>query len=388
MNRFNQKLKLIFLPYLLIATATIGIYTFFNWLLIIRLKLFVVDDIIVNGFIPVGFMFLNLAIWLLPRLRLLKLTFGYRKNPLFGLILLAGGAMVLPVGISQYYLDVVTGRLTTLDHVSQINNYPATQYYKIKHYYADKHLERIKYVSEISNKSKDFDMSVYIAVPVFDSKLPADTVKQEYIILADSFKHIPILVNGTPITENVLPKFTRSKVQSASIITGAKAMALYGKAAGKGVLIITLKPQYTVQDALDPPTVKERVVPSVWLGFVYQRTISNKLTVAEKEDKFKAFARDCQDDLDRAPIDNAVYLSRINYSFDRRKLVTAIRSNKNDQSDNIQNIFSPVYEPFESRTGNSLLAFFGSFVIGSAIFLIILQFFQLRDIVDIENYKF
>jgi rhomboid protease GluP len=323
MSPFDQKLKLIFLPYLLITAATIGIYSFLNWLLIIRFKLFVVDNVIVNVFIPVGFVFLNLVIWLLPRLRLLKLTFGYRKNPLFGLILLAGGAMVAPAFISQQYLNVITGKITMLDRVSQINDYPATRYYTIKHVYADKQLANVKYTAEVSNKSRDYDMSVYIAVPLLDNKPLHDTFKA----------------------------------------------------------------QYTNQDALDPPTVKKEISPSAWLGFVYTKTVSNKITVAEKEEKFKAFAGDCQNDLDEAQINNFIYLNRLDYGFDQRELTAAIMK-KNNKGSNIQNVFSPVYESFESRTGHQLFWIFGSFIIGAAIFLIVLQFFPLRDIVDIENYKF
>ncbi|WP_184549054.1 rhomboid family protein [Mucilaginibacter sp. FT3.2] len=385
MKQFQSKLKLIFLPFVFVAIGTIGSYTFLNWLLIIKLNLFALDEDFILFFIPMGLVFVPVFIWLRPRLKLLKFKTKGRGDPLSGMMMLAWASILASNCIAQTYLEVATGKLTNLDSISEIAKLPKTKYYEVKHFYIDKKQVRVKTNFEISGKhNEDFDMAIYTAIPVFD-KQPSSGASgnSAHIMLPDSIKKILIVLNGKPISFTDLSKISPEKIESLQSIKGKAASALFGARAAHGALLIKTKKPFDV-NSIDPPIVLVPVIPSAWIALKYQKTINNRLSQSEKEDRFKAFAAESQKDFDSKPLNDFIYLDRMGVSKDRKKYVEAVNSKENSITD--LTILKPVNEAFEARFGTKLPWIFGSFGIGATLFLIILLFIPLRDIENIDSY--
>jgi rhomboid protease GluP len=118
--------------------------------------------------------------------------------------------------------------------------------------------------------------------------------------------------------------------------------------------------------------------PAAWLAVSFFKSISNNLSVDEKQAAFTDFARESQQDFDKKNLSDFVYLDRINYSSDFKHYSEAINSDKYPAINKKIIILSPVNEPFEARNGNKLPWIFGSLAIGFAVFLIGLLFAPLR----------
>lgn len=110
--------------------------------------------------------------------------------------------------------------------------------------------------------------------------------------------------------------------------------------------------------------------PAAWLGIEYGETINNRLEQNEKEDKYKAFANESQKDFNNKNVSEFVYLDRLSYSDKREGFIEAIKTNKRYKPNDI--ILEAINKPFEARNGNKLAWIFGSSLIGSIVWLILL----------------
>lgn len=112
------------------------------------------------------------------------------------------------------------------------------------------------------------------------------------------------------------------------------------------------------------------VDPAAWLGAEYRKTISNRLEPDEKGQKYQEFENESQNDFNKKDFSEFVYLNRLRHSDKREGFIEAIKNNPKYKSNEI--VLEAVNEPFESRNGNKLEWFFGSSIIGSIIWLIML----------------
>lgn len=185
MKGFSLKVKLIFIPFLITVVSTVLVYTFLNWLLLIKLEVFNVDEMFIDVVGPLIVPGISILIWLLPRIKLLRLVQRRNRDPLMGYIVIAWAVIGLTIGTSQQYLVTATGKITKIDHISQINNLPKTKYYTLKYFYIDKKLARITPLHKITEKGRSYDMYLYIPCPILDrdfasdkivSSLPRDTI--------------------------------------------------------------------------------------------------------------------------------------------------------------------------------------------------------------------
>ncbi len=161
------KLKLIFLPFLIIALCVVAGYTFLNWLLIIRLHAFSVSEEVINIGIPMALPWIPLILFLRPRVKLLNLK--YKKGNISVLyILVAGFALIAPTLVAQIYIEKATGTLTALDHINQINDHEVTKYYSLKNYYLDKQHFRGQSRFDVSGKyGQSLFMNLFMVVPIY-----------------------------------------------------------------------------------------------------------------------------------------------------------------------------------------------------------------------------
>ncbi|MEO8886592.1 MAG: rhomboid family intramembrane serine protease [Mucilaginibacter sp.] len=370
MKDLDRKIKLIFIPFVIIAAATCAVYTFLHWILCIRTTTFVVDEDVTNFFIPCALPWIPILIWLRPRIKLLNLKNKNGKgDPLMGYMVFAWVAIAAPSVIAQEYLISATGKLTKLNDIDQINKLPSTKYYTVKHYYIDKKLVRVKPVFDVSGRyNSDFDMSIYAPCPIFERNNPIDTLGKKPVILPPNMKFI---INGRSANYDSLKKINPALIKSVTVLKGAAAAALYGQSAFGGLLVIKTK--------IDG---NDGLVPCAWLAIVYQKTINNRLSRAEKEKRYSEFAKQSEADFERKDLNGFVYLDKVGPGKKFENYINAINAKGN--FGRLPIILSPVNEPFEERNGSKLPWIFGSFAIGALAFLICLLFKPFKNDLEIN----
>lgn len=371
-SQFYSRLRLIFLPFVLINVSIICIYTFLNWLLVIKLDLFKADETITNLGIPMGLPWIPLFIWLRPRLKFLNINASGSKNPITGLIYISGIAIIPSLVLSQFYMTTATGKLTRLDYMSKINYAPFTKYYMVDHFYVAKNMVHLKIVFTVSGKhNTGFNMSIYAAVPVFDHLFPDTNV---ITLMRNSLNTKGlVIINGKLSNLQQLKKLPADSIRRMRYLNPSLVMPKYGDTGKFGALLV-LTYAFKLQSESPPP----KIDPAAWLAVKFTKTINNNLTAAEKEARFSAFARQCEYDFKHRQIDKFVYLNRTLHNSEQRYYLDAIKL-KGDVVDGFPIVLSPVYESYANRNGNTLAWFFGSFAIGAGVFLLIICFFDLRD---------
>ncbi len=379
MSEFTRKFKLIFIPYMVITVGTIISYTFLNWLILVKLQLLKVDEEIINVFIPFLLPWVPLLIWLRPRLKLLKLNRSGRKNPMAGLIYVSGLSMMLPLIMAQAYMVSATGKLNRLDNIAQIGFLPPTKYYVVKNYYVNKSLLHTWTVFSVSGKGKtDFDMDIYVCVPVFDHLFP-DTNKIAMMRNGVNEKAL-IIVNGKLSTMAFLKKLPADSIQRMNYLNPTIVMPRYGNSGKYGALMVLTR-GYKIKTKLP----RAKISPAAWLAIKYHQTISNNLLDTEKKIKYRQFVSVCDMDYKHKPLNKFFYLDRLPYNKDLKHYTDAIIL-RGDVEGGEPVILTPIFQSFNERNGNKLFWIFGSLAIGAGIFLIILCFIRLRTI-DAAGYQ-
>lgn len=175
MKDLLEKIKLIYLPFVVISISFILIYTFLNWLLFIKFELFPINEKLLNFWLPLGLPWIFIYFFLSPRLRFLKFKED-RKS--YGFQLLAGFTIAISTIIAQEYLSTATGKLTSLKTISDIQKHEKTKYYTLQKKYIDKKNYGVVKVSDVSGKNNEhFNMSIYVAMPILQTA--KDTSKFE-----------------------------------------------------------------------------------------------------------------------------------------------------------------------------------------------------------------
>jgi rhomboid protease GluP len=298
MEQFNKKIRLIFIPFLIISIGTIGVYTFLHWIVSIKTHVINIDDYILDYIVAAVVPGIPIIIWLRPRIKLLDVT-AYVKtarggDPLTNYIMFAWFAIAFPIVITQLYLDTKSGKLTELDNISQIKSLPPTKYYIVRNFYLDKRLARVNPAFKVSGKHDQFyDMYLYSPCPFYSTD---DTT------------------------------FNRDKG-----------------------------------------------TPFAWLTVEFQKTINNKLSKQIKDIAFAEFVVSSHGYFMSKPLNNFVYLERLDPSPELRNYLSAINSSYYPVLNKPIVVLSPVFEPYEARNGHKLPWIFASFVIGSLFFLLLLM---------------
>jgi rhomboid protease GluP len=166
----KQKLKLFFIPFLITTVTYCILYTFLNWLLIIKLQLFSVKEVIVNFGIPFLFPWIIILWYWRSRLKTLNLT-NNRGSQHFSYMIALWLAFSIPTIIAQEYLKKATGKLTALNNISEIDTKELSQYYTVKECYIDKLNIGVHSAFEVTGKhNENFNMDLFVTMPVFSSQ--------------------------------------------------------------------------------------------------------------------------------------------------------------------------------------------------------------------------
>lgn len=173
----KDKLRFVFLPFLLMLVALVVGYTFLHWLLFIALDIFSLKEIITNFGIPIVLAGCAALIFLRPGLKMLKLEYNSGKPRDF-YSFMTWVLLSIPLIIAQEYIITATGKVTSLHSVNDINKANSTKFYKIDRYYVDKSFTGRAQAFDVSGKyNQDFTMHLYFAAPIFEKA--ADTLANE-----------------------------------------------------------------------------------------------------------------------------------------------------------------------------------------------------------------
>lgn len=373
MIHFKAKFKLFFLPFLFTGFGIVAVYTFLHWLLFIQFQVFDWEDEYVEFIIPIITAPFLLGALLYRRFRMLRVINAKKRAPTTFLIMVGCFSVCAPMVISQKYMVAATGKLTSLDSMSELHYVPPTKYYTVRQFYPSKRLLHYKIITYVSGKNNtDLNFVDYNAVPVFDHIYP-DTSRIA-AMRNDVNPKTLVLINDTLSNMSVLKKLPADSVWMMRYINPSMVMPKYADAGKYGALAVVTR-SYKFKNPL--PITK--IEPAAWLVFKYRESISNNLPFVEKKARLMQFAKHCDTMFRNVQLTNFVYLARLpNNKNDISAYDKAINSH-NDVVEGEQIMLSPVYESFENRNGNRLALIIGIFTIGSALFLLILQgFFRVR----------
>jgi len=285
----KSKLKLIYLPFLVMTISFIVIYSFLHWLLFIKTDTLSFKQSIVDFWLPFVLPWIPVLLWFRSRVNLLKLKTKNGDLPMLYFLVVAL-SMSIPTFIAQQFIETASGTLTKLENINQIAEHENTKYYTLKNYYIDKSNIGVFHSFDVSGKAnQNFNMHLYVVMPILKS----------------------------------------------------------------------------IQDTASASC-------SAWLAIKYNEQIKNRLKAEEKEQKYKSFVRNSQQDFNNKKVDQFIYMDREGNTNDCDGYKEAIKKNKKYATPDNAPIFIGVGHPFEKRNGNKLAWVFGAYGIANGIWLIML----------------
>lgn len=167
----KNKLKLIFLPFLLIDVSFICLYTFFNWFLFIKWDLFSINESIRNFGLPMFLLWISILIWLKPRINLFEHQESKRSNLKSTYVIVAWLLMACPAIIAQEYMTTATGKLTDLTSINDIRNQEKTKFYTVKDYFVFKKGAKFHPTTKVTGRyNEHLRWNLYIVFPIYETR--------------------------------------------------------------------------------------------------------------------------------------------------------------------------------------------------------------------------
>lgn len=161
-----SKMRIFFVPYLVISISLAIAYSFLNWWFLIKHQSFLIQQHLVIYAGPAIITALFAFLYFVPRLKYLKLKVGKIEfhNLYYFCVWLA---MALPIISAQVYLNKNTGRLTQLNDVSEISRVDYTKFYTLKQYYLHKKGIGVYLSDNVTGKRKrDYNMYIHVVFPI------------------------------------------------------------------------------------------------------------------------------------------------------------------------------------------------------------------------------
>ncbi|MGG7033896.1 MAG: hypothetical protein ACI7YS_01735 [Flavobacterium sp.] len=307
MDKIKTKIKLVFVPYLIISLSTLIGWTFLHWLFFVDFNIY---QGIIMIIVPSVLSLTLILIWLYKRIKLLSIKSERIVWYLLVPCLTMGGLSLF----GQQYFDLTNSKLTHISSISQIDKEEPTKFYTLKNFYLDKKHFSIKKQFKASGKHmQNLVMHVYITVPILNSV--KDTL-------------------------------------------GTNCIAWYG-----------IKYTGTVYDFgynHDINGIRDEIDINKNLYAYYYSSINQ----IENSDEVNRFIKENMTNFDYLNINHFLYLNRISKTeSDYDNYVLAIKNNaKYDTKSDV--VLLPVNESLTERANDNLMAALAIFGVGSLLFLI------------------
>lgn len=175
MNRNMTKLKAVFIPFLLTFVGLMIGYTFFHWLLFIRLSFFPLKPLLTDLAFPITLTGLLIGCFLHPKLKVLNLESKHGSSRHF-YSYIAWLLLAVPLVILQHYMVTATGQLNEISSVNEINRVATTKYYTLEKQYIDKKISSV-YSRSYNGRGKNavFYVELYRVLPIFENENDVQT---------------------------------------------------------------------------------------------------------------------------------------------------------------------------------------------------------------------
>lgn len=185
METMRYKIRLIFVPFLWVAAGFILVYTFLNWWLVIYLGLVSWKEGVINFLLPFFLPWIPVLIWIRPKIRLTAVGPNQQVGLLFAFVL----SVAVPTMFLQNYLEIASGKLTSLQTIHQIKENKPVKYYTVQNYYAAKEFAKTDTPFITSTRSNTLTYHIYISTPLLDkplaaSEVPATRVESDSLMAA------------------------------------------------------------------------------------------------------------------------------------------------------------------------------------------------------------
>jgi rhomboid protease GluP len=210
MKDISLKLRLILVPFLLVSIGTIICYSLLH-LAYILAGLDLVNEEVVQFFIPMAAPIIPIYIWLYPRFKLLKPRKD--KDPAWGCSVIAWMAIMAPMIVAQVYIDDASGSLTPAGNVAQIDSLPKSKYYALSNFIIDKNYAGIHDEWKVTGKyNNNLDFEIYIAMPLLDAE--RDTSAAVHPVWLGHTYYETVNNSGTPAEkEKKFDDFWKSSIE-------------------------------------------------------------------------------------------------------------------------------------------------------------------------------
>lgn len=166
MINIKPKIKLVFLPYLIISLVTLIGWTFLHWLLFIKCNIYEVNESFITVIIPAALPLISILIWLNKKINLLRIK---SKNIVWYILVpsVAMGGLNL---FGSQYIILATSPTTNLSSINKIEKKEPTKFYKLKNFYLDKkHFSIKKQYNGSGRNGQNLEMHLYITIPILNS---------------------------------------------------------------------------------------------------------------------------------------------------------------------------------------------------------------------------
>lgn len=178
MESFYKKVRLVFIPYLVLLVVCLAAYSLINWYFYLRNPSDRIWEYFMFVFAPAGVAGVAVIGWMRPRLRLLTVPAG-KGSPQFTLNMLTIMAIAIPMALLQYLLAGVTGKLTKVDVPSSITKKTYSKYYSVAEFAELKKEVFIRAATTKANKGRTLVCHIYLAMPLVDKSVFAKSRSAE-----------------------------------------------------------------------------------------------------------------------------------------------------------------------------------------------------------------
>jgi hypothetical protein len=179
MKNLPEKIKLLFLPFILLSLSFVIVYAFLHWLLTINLGLLQgINEDMLDYWIPFLILWVIVPLFMWKNIIKLRFSDGFRSSKLI-YVLVAVFAVLAPTAIAVSYVRSATGKITRIATPEQFDTASMTKYYQIDSMYIDKDFSGLYWYYKIGGKYKaERTFYEFIAIPIMSS--PSDTSGKEF----------------------------------------------------------------------------------------------------------------------------------------------------------------------------------------------------------------
>lgn len=173
MESFYKKVRLVFVPYLVLLVLCAAAYSFINWRFYLPHPWDRIPEAIMFITLPIALAIVVVLIWLRPRLRLLTVK-AEKTSPQFTLNVLSIMAIAIPTILFQHWLLSAAGELRKVYAPSEIAKGHYAKYYSVKEFAELKKYTSMRFAITSSNKGRTLEYQQYFAMPLIDKNVFAN----------------------------------------------------------------------------------------------------------------------------------------------------------------------------------------------------------------------